>query len=444
MHRTSLLEMLPVMERIKDKEQYEVIVFVDTISAADVTDRGFILVGPGATHVTRHVHVASDLPQPSHHHKKMKERIFELLPKTIREYLWLRSRYKRSRALLIEHNVRAIGVTADRHVGWETAIVKAANDLQIGSLIIPFAVSVPGGPAAQRMRDPAFRKLYDVKRPINALIAFLFPQWAYTEQGKRILFYPPFRILAAMLTGQAPQTPWALGGGAAARMAVESEHESLSMQHQGVPKEKILVTGRPSMDALAESCTPEFQEMVLSELNISKGKSMIVLAVPQLAEHHLLSWPDHWKEMDFLFSTLTRLPNSQLVLSLHPKSDPVAYAPYATKHGAIISKRRIFEILPAARFLVSELSSTVRLAAGIKKPAVIMGHYGFDPTGFDDLPGTIFTKTRDELFPACEKMFDDGFYGSLIDDVSRTGTDETILDGKCTDRIVAELERLAR
>ena len=167
---------------------------------------------------------------------------------------------------------------------------------------------------------------------------------------------------------------------------------------------------------------------------------LLLCAVPQLGEHGAMPWPQHWQEIEFLLAAFARLKNVSVVLSLHPKSNPVDYQPLADHYGATLAKRRIYELLPICDVFVAGFSSTVVQAIGIGKPTVIVDFYDYHFTFYDDAPGVIVLRARDQLTGTLARLFSDPQYYSLLAAAQRQRASEWILlDGKCTERVVGEL-----
>lgn len=89
----------------------------------------------------------------------------QLIPRILRQIVERVTHYKllarKARALLQRESVAAVVLMGDRHLGWETAIVKAANQLGIPSMIVPVALSGPEGPAQSRIK---------IRMPISAMV----------------------------------------------------------------------------------------------------------------------------------------------------------------------------------------------------------------------------------------------------------------------------------
>ncbi len=347
--------------------------------------------------------------------------------------------------VLKQTNAAAVILISDRQLGWETAFVWAANKQGVPSVICPFALSFPQAAATFRLRQPGWKFTYGMFSPVNALVALLRSQWSYVHQGHRLLFAPGFRSLWNAMLGLMPTKPWTLGGGKASLMCVESEQAKQMFISQGVPATKMVVTGKPGLDQIATAINSSNSSSVRESLNIPAGNKILLCSVPQLAEHKLLSWEDHWREIEFLFSTFSKLANVSVVLSLHPKSDPEKYQSLATKYGAKIATQRIYELLPMCDVFVATFSSTVAQAIALHKPTVVVDFYGFDYPLYNNAPGVTVIQDKTALVPLLQHLTSDGdFYASESEKQRMHGRQWALLDGKNTERFVSHLYNLIR
>jgi hypothetical protein len=383
----------------------------------------------------------------SHTRKRLlasaKKYVYQAVPAALRQMRDIAADYTRkireAGALLERESVAALVLIGDRHVGWETALIKVSNQRDIPSLIVPFAVSAPEIAARLRLKRQNFDR-HGMQALSNRIAGTLFPHWVYEHEGKRLLFFPGIQAVVAWILGIMPGNPWSIGGGAATRMAVESPRLRRMFVEQGVPQEKLVVTGKPSVDQVYEAMQLANQRIIRKELGIPETRQVLLCAVPQLAEHLLMPWSQHWQEIEFLLATFAQLKNVSVVLSLHPKSSPSDYKPLADRYGATLAKRRIYELLPACDVFVATFSSTVMQAIGIGKPTVVVDFYGLDYTFYDDAPGVIVLRSRDQLENTLTRLFSDPQYYGLLAEAQRQQASEWILlDGKCTERVVGEL-----
>jgi len=349
--------------------------------------------------------------------------------------------------LLSGTDVKCIILVGDRHVGVETALIQAGNLVGIPALIVPFGFSDEEGSVVYRRAIDDWQKIYGMETFLNRLTARIKPEWTYTQNGDTFLWNPPYWLLAARIAGIAPKRPWSLGGGEALRMAVESPYHRDNFLQQGVPAEKIFVSGKPRYDSAAEVWKNQKIErsQICRELNIDENKAMLVCAVPQMAEHDLLSWPEHWDEIDFLFSSLAELrPAVNAVLSLHPKSDFSKYAPRAEQFGLTLVRDHSYDqLIPVCDAFLATFSSTVTLAIACHKPVIVIDFYGLGYDFFDGMAGIVVCREHAKLVKALDRLFNDNEnYQQMVSGQASSAKYWACFDGQATARILDEIEQL--
>ncbi len=225
-------------------------------------------------------------------------------------------------------------------------------------------------------------------------------------------------------------------------MAVESDFAARQLRSYGMQEEKMIVTGKPSFDRVFLAQSPDRIAAHRQILGLSDHSRVVLCAVPQLGEHHILPWAEHWKETEELFRSLAQLPDAVVLLSLHPKSDIAAYAPLARRFSLTIASQRIFELLPLCTAFVASHSSTILLALTLGKPVVLLDYYKMGNTMFDHEPGITVLRDRSALVPALQCILSrSGPVGAEDGQVGR-GCYWARLDGLCTERVAHEIRAL--
>jgi hypothetical protein len=385
-----------------------------------------------------------------------KETIFTTIKNYIRDNIFFRTLWRtfastknfwkwlrKAERLLREKNVAAIIVISDRVLGWETLFVKVGNRHKVPSFIVPFSLYSPKGDVKNRIIKEDFERDFIARSYQRVIAKKLFPQMLYTYQNQEIFFSPFYTALPGLLFGILPKNAWTLGGGYAARMAVENKFYHNELVKQGTNELKMVITGKPSTDLIYEVIRKNDTGRLRDELGIPHGKKVLLCAVPQLAEHDLFNWERHWWEVIYLLYTFSRLRDVFVVLSLHPRSYPPEYEPISKKYGAVIAKRRIHELLPICDVFVATFSTTVMFAIGIGKPTVVIDFYNLGYDVYDQAPGVLVIRRRNLLLPTLQKLFyDKNYYDDLATSQKAQATDWITIDGKCTERVVQEIYKV--
>jgi hypothetical protein len=448
-HGAALLEMLPIAEKLAEDGRYEPVFFifrrVSSMRLDYLQNRNFRVIGPKAHYSHNNGKQGKidaskngeDKKALSYYFNSWKQKLFT---SRFFSFLWYLIRYGfqllKAKRILKNEQVVLLIVVGDRHVGWETTLIKVAHDFDIPSLIVPFAISDPLSDYRSRLRSPN-AKQYKVNSWFRRFLSKCFPNWIYQDGVEKLFFIPPGMALAAKVWDIMPEDPWALGGGAATRMAVESHRVKEMFVEHGVPKNKMIVTGKPSIDQIYAPLKNTDVEKLRRELALSRDQKVLLCSVPQLAEHGLLPWEAHWQEVEFLLATLTAQSNVVVLLSLHPKSDPHHYKPLAEKYGAIIADKPIYSLLPVCDIFVATYSSTVVQAIGIGKPTIVVDFYDLNYTLYDHVPGVVVLRHREELDDTLKKMISDReYYGMLSESQKEISWEWVSLDGNRTQCVV--------
>jgi hypothetical protein len=452
-----MVEMFPVAEKLLEDHRFEPVFFIFRDLPERFHDQlagtGIRKIGPKANSAPSGggEHQALESSEAggggrSRLQKTTKSMVKFALSWTLISFVWylvkLWRQLRRSRTIIWVEDVAGVVVMGDRHVGWETCLVKAANERHLPTLIVPFGLSDPKSDVEMRLRLPDSQSC-QVSTLLDKLVSRSFPTWIRSSGDQPLFFLPPGNALAARALGVMPDNPWTLGGGAARRMAVESPVVFRSFLDRGVPEGKMVVTGKPSMDQIYRRLRTLNETDLRSEFGIPEDQRIILCSVPQLGEHGLLSWDEHWQEIEFLFATLTGQSGAAVILSLHPSSNPSDYRPLVEKYGAVLAERRIYELIPHCDILVATYSSVVAQAIGGGKPVIVVDFYGLDYTYYDGEPGVKVIKEHADLAPALNHLVTDrGYYDEMSAAQSKRGPEWVLLDGRCTHRVVQELYQM--
>jgi hypothetical protein len=466
-HRISLVEMMPIASKLAEDGRYDPLFLLRSSAftredvlmvrgeGMEVSGRGSFLglqkdgcLRFGAKK-KKHKEKRGEAPVPEFSPEKKSRELKKKIKNTLRffipEILWetLKYFFRIMEAHLVyrRKGVAGLVVISDTLPGVEPPFIKVANKYHIPSLIVPYSLITPMGTAKIRLQRKDYRRNYSLKTVKNRLASRLFPTWVYEFEGEKMLAHPISWALASRVAEVFPDHPWSICGGDATSVAVENGFVYDLFRKQGVPEKKMVITGKPAMDIIYRASHKENRETLLRELKVPGKNGVLLLAVPQLAEHEIMSWERHWEEIEFLLSTLSELPGFSIVLSLHPRSNPSDYKKLSEKYRAIIAHQRIYELLPTADIFVATFSTTVMYAVGIGTPSVVVDFYDLGYAVYDDLPGVSIVRDRGELGTTLHSLLP-GAGGRR----KMAGSDPRrwiLFDGKCTDRITQELYRLA-
>lgn len=355
----------------------------------------------------------------------------------------LKRNYKIALAVYQKKKPEALILYGDRHLGFEQALIRVFNEKNIPSIIIPVATSDPQASAYLRRN---YREFYcsGARAPLlNKFAKWISPQWVYCDRERELLFYPSGKALAGYWLGMIPIKPWFNGGGYSTLVAVDSEETKERHVNYGIPRKKIIVTGHPSHDHLFKKYLDKklLKEELYNKYGFNNSNKLIICAIPQMAEHGIISWNQHMEIIDFLINKMAQT-GQNILLSLHPKSELKNYSFLEQLYSCKISKEKLNEILPSADIYVATFSSTVQWAALCRIPCIVVDFYGFDYSIYDNIGGVVKISLKELFSPALERLINDQDFFSQIKADMESYAKQTPFDGMSRKRIVQAINKL--
>jgi len=261
-----------------------------------------------------------------------------------------------------------------------------------------------------------------------------------------LLWNSPAWMISANVLGILPTDPWNLGGGQAWKMALESDQARDILVSEGLDPKKVQIVGKPRYDNSANIKTDraKWREKICRDFVLDPEKQILLCSVPQLAEHDLLSWGQHWEEIEFLFQGLANAHDElNVILSLHPKSDLNQYLPHAEKYGHIIASTYSYDqLIPICDAFVATFSSTVTLAIVSQIPSVVIDFDWFGYDTFDEVPGIVVVRDRAQFVPTLQRLFSDrAYYDRLVEVLWKSAPYWGRFDGNATERVLKLIDK---
>ena len=313
--------------------------------------------------------------------------------------------------LVSEHAPAAVIVADDRGMRAGTGLCVAARRAGVVSFAVPFAVSDPAADAHRRRGDPVHQVDRAPWRRLKRRLARRFPEQVRDTEDGRLMFLAPGQVLALAHGGACMPVPWSYGGGLTDYAAVFGEDDRDRCVADGVPAGKLVVTGQCSLDALHRRARqrPRIRAAVMRRYGFDPARRLVVLAMPQHAEHGLRPWPQHHAESARLLADLAAT-GAAVLISLHPRSKREDYALIADAHGAVLAEERLIEMLPAADLFVAAHSSTVRWSVVLRVPTLILDDFALGARQFAAVGGLDYATARDAVGRLAGLLLDDDAY----------------------------------
>ena len=350
--------------------------------------------------------------------------------------------------IMKNHSIDCVLLSDDRTLAFSPGILMAAKRLKKKSILIQSAVMSADGPFFLRQNRP---KNHDIDNHSNWLlkkyVAKKFPEQIRTREGKSLLFYDPGSALALSALNLLSPTPWAPGGGGSDYFFAIDDQEKSRAIIEGLPEKKIFVTGLATNDQLAETYNNRcairstFQE----KYKFDKKKPVLIVAVPNFAEHNMIPWQEHLEHLDRLFSTLHSVGVGNLILSAHPKTIAYKhmYAELLDKYQLEFETQMLIDYLAIADIFIATFSSTIKWAQKLHIPTIMIDTHKMGLNYFESNDHTLeandFEEIRNHLTELIQKLYATKESASNVKsyDANALG-----LDGKNMHRIATRIKIL--
>lgn len=341
--------------------------------------------------------------------------------------------------LLEDNHISSVVVFDDRTGNISLPLLKVCDEKNIRTIIPPIAyAAMPQSILAIRRHNPDYYLCGHSK--LKSVMPHQYYYDSVSEQS--IAFYRADILGAYQETGVLPKNPWVMGGGFSRQVLVDGEEAKLRYIEQGCSEEKITVTGHAAHDVLYENYRnrEEHSETLRVKYSIG-GELLVVMALPQMGEHGLLPWKEHWYEINYLGKVL-QSHGIRALISLHPKMNRMQYQFLEDKYNQKIVDERLNDILPAADIFLSTFSSTLEWAVLCQIPSIVFDFYGLNYNCFDWMNGinvvndkTLFEKKLYRL------LHDKAYRLKLKENNKRDAMMISPFDGNCMSRIVKNILR---
>lgn len=327
-------------------------------------------------------------------------------------------------------SISVIIINGDRHLGYEPVFLKVSKELSIPSVIV-YLVDYAD-------EERIFHNEVCTKKiKINCLTSSYIKQSQERLQYKMArnsYYYPHFVANALFEFGVLTTNPYVMGSGVSDILCLNNAFYQKKYIREGVLASKVKVVGDSAYDILYARFLRKGQvkKDINKKFDLACDKQTIVVALPQLAEHDILPWKEHWREVAFLLNTVN-MTGQNVLVSLHPKMDPNKYRFLESRYNCKLLDERLSDVLVVADLFVATYSSTVVWAVlcGIK--TLVVDFYGLNYNMYDFLTSIIKVNDKDRLFSSLEfALNSDVDFDDDWDNLSRN----SVFDGNTTQRYI--------
>ncbi|MDT8903852.1 hypothetical protein [Anaeroselena agilis] len=331
---------------------------------------------------------------------------------TKNQLIHLLLRIRSVKSLIKDHNIELVVLAGDI-IGHDTAVfIKAGHLCGISTVITPFVMGSKLETVYSVMHNPD----HSMDNWLNRFVGALFPKWVYEHEGRSLLRVPAGRVIALELLGMAPKLPWIIHSGHSDAIAVESEEMRRYCRQEGLPAEKLVLTGTVAHDDLAVGLKEKEirLEALCFSLGLNNAKPLILTALPPNMMYGY--WRpdcdfDTYEEMvKFWLATLANLKEYNVIVSLHP-SVIIDDMEYIEKYGVKITQEKIIDLIPLCDFFVTAVSSTIQWAIACGKPVVNYDVYKYRYADYLKVPGVLTFEEKEKYIEYTNRLaYDKAFF----------------------------------
>lgn len=309
-----------------------------------------------------------------------------VLLKTIRKYLSIAQNY------IDDISPDILFVNGDRAaVSFEQAFLKIAAKKNI-KIIAPYTSVISDGVS---LRELHYSK-YSKKTILDQIIFYFYKRITKTIDDKILLFYNAPTTIVLSVYGMLSKNPWMIGNGLVDIVCLDTKMSYQKYKLNIEYPDKYRIVGDVEYDAIFNTLNEMTKNKFYKKYNLQEKDTVIILAVPQLAEHFILSWEEHWKEIEFILSEIGRA-DYKIFLSLHPKSDYNSYQYLEPKFNCKILEEELKSVMAYSDIFIAANSSTVFWSVMLGVKTMILNYFNLDISIFNSLSSIVYVNDKDKL-----------------------------------------------
>lgn len=328
-------------------------------------------------------------------------------------------------------------IVAEDTVGYGLSIlIKIGNKLSIPTVIVPFTIANATEPARYFFD---FTELILSKRSIkHRIIEYIFPQWVYCYNGRKLLRMSPCNIFSLELLGYAPRNPWIYNSEETSLIAVENEHMYQYYQNEGFPLDRLIITGALTDDIFFEGLmNKETNRTILyKDLNLIQNQPLLLCALPPSQFPINCEFSDYSELVDYWMKILKSIKGWNVLVCPHPRqgNDVIELL---KKYNIQITQKDTASLIPLCDLYVASVSATIRWAIACGKPVVNYDVYQMDYLDYVDVKGVITVNNKESFRESLWNLTcNHEYYNNLATYQKECMSEWGILDGLSGERML--------
>ena len=275
------------------------------------------------------------------------------------------------------------------------------------------------------------------------------PHWIRQTEYGNVLMFPAEFILARLVEGLDLSRPWAVQGGHADFIAVESLKMREHYVREGIPEQKLIDLGTLYCDAVSDvlDTLPECRQAFETGNKIRTGSTSILIALPPSYHEtrgHYCEFTTYEAVCMAVVNYCCSLPDTHVTVSVHPNTLP-QHVQALRSAGAKISEEWIVNSIPQHDIFLTDFSSTIRWAIAARKPTINYDIYQFRLETYRDVPSVYSSTMFDDICTELRMLVsDDAKYRRRCEELKLISGSWGLLDGQAYYRLSNFLDGLRR
>jgi UDP-N-acetylglucosamine 2-epimerase len=368
-----------------------------------------------------------------------------------------------TRKAAIEQKLKEFGIKYRNIGGWSKRHVdKILQELQPDVLVMPsdeMAIFRLFIESANSRHIPTLHVLHGVYRPGERREALYKPRLYRWLKHLNTLLRSALMLMRLnnLTRRQLAETAWLgikhalrykpMGHGGCTKIAVFGSADKELFVSEGVSPESIVVTGNPKFDYLFPAKWNGSKSKICQRWGIPEDKDIVLLLTAYFVEDGLWTSKQREQFITAICQATSKLPQSKLVIKLHPTLEKEADYQQIIKELAeppiICQNVPLPELLHACTLAITITSTAGLEAMAVGKPLVIANFFG-DETLFDEKSGVTIINKEEDLLPALESILHQGLSEEVKEAASKFVYQHAyVQDGKAATRIADLIVQMA-
>lgn len=345
------------------------------------------------------------------------------------------------RRLLRELTAALVILPADNRYD-QAVYVRAAHEEKVPVAILPAFMAAAREWAEAMSHNPD----YSLDKLPNRVAGWLYPKWVHEHEGKRMIALPSSQLLARQWLGLTPPRPWTLHSGRADAIAMESAAMKRYCLSEGLPAERLILTGSVDHDMMYQRLTDlRVRAELVQRLRLEPDRRILLTALPpdQLygAGRKMCDFQDYEELVRFWISSLC-IEGWHTIVTLHPSVKRDDWV-HLERFGVTIADESTASLIPLCDLYVASISATIQWAIACGKPIINYDIYRFRYPDYLGVEGIVATEEKDVFLSAVQRVTSDSHYHRELAVLQqRRASEWGALDGHAGTRLLNLFDRL--